>query len=76
MKSVELGRQLKLFREARQLSVWDVCRMTGVDGGNLSRIERGEKALNLEVALALCPVYGCTVEDLVRGHWFGYGKVK
>jgi transcriptional regulator with XRE-family HTH domain len=61
---LRLGGRLRLARERRDLSVWDVYVASGISGGRLLRIERGNDP-SLAEACQLARLYELAIEDLV-----------
>ena len=58
------GRQLKKERLARGLSLPELAKVTGIDGGHLSRIENGKRPPTESVATA------CDAVFAERRGWF------
>ena len=52
------GVPLRAVRTAHGMSLREVSRRSGVDSGHLSRIERGEVGLSVDVLARLAPVLG------------------
>lgn len=52
------GIPLRAVRNAHGMSLREVSRRSGVDSGHLSRIERGEVGLSVDVLARLAPVLG------------------
>lgn len=48
-----LGRKLKKLRRERKLSVSELAGRTGLDAEHLSRIERGEARVGIEILIRL-----------------------
>lgn len=56
--------RLRELREARGLSVRDMCRRLGVEDSRYRKWESGTNGLPLEYSLACCDVLGCTLDEL------------
>lgn len=65
-----MGKRLATTRLSKGLSLEDVQRKTGVDKGNLSRVERDKDGRNLSepTLKKLARLYGC------RPGWLRYGR--
>lgn len=67
---ITLGKQLKVIREARGVSQWELSSMTGIDRSRLSLIENGhveptdEQLSRIREALAWTPELDELVERL------------
>jgi len=55
---------LRLARERRSLTIVQVSASTGVDPGNLSRIERGSQTPSKDVAEKLAKFFGHDVTEI------------
>ncbi|MDK2784699.1 MAG: hypothetical protein PWQ41_1667 [Bacillota bacterium] len=61
----ELGDTLRALRKARNMSIYDVERKTGIRFNLISAYERGEKRPSLQNARKLAQLYGVPVAYLV-----------
>ncbi|HHY93249.1 MAG TPA: helix-turn-helix transcriptional regulator [Firmicutes bacterium] len=61
----ELGGTLRAWRKARNMSIYDVERQTGIGFGLVSAYERGEKRPSLQNARKLAKLFGVPVAYLV-----------
>lgn len=61
----ELGDTLRALRKARNMSIYDVERQTGIRFNLISAYERGTKKPSLENARKLAQLYGVPVAYLV-----------
>lgn len=61
----ELGATLRAWRKARNMSIYDVERRTGIRFSLVSAYERGEKKPSLQNARRLAQLYGVPVAYLV-----------
>lgn len=57
----ELGTLIRDRREAVGLKQGDLASISGVDQGNLSKIERGNSVATLETYLRLCAALGIDI---------------
>lgn len=62
---LKVGFVLRLIREARNLSVQDVSKKSGLSALSISRIERNESNGSLESFKKLCETYGISLEDII-----------
>jgi transcriptional regulator with XRE-family HTH domain len=56
---------LRLLREARGLSLREAARRADVDPSHLWRVEAGQHAPSLRLAVRLAALYGVALDDLV-----------
>lgn len=56
--------RLRELREARDLSVKDMCRKLGVDDSRYRKWESGKNGLPLEYSLMCCDVLHCSLDEL------------
>ena len=56
--------KLRLARLARDHTLTEASRLTGINVGNLSRIERGLQMPSIDSAFALCDLYGLTLDEI------------
>lgn len=62
-----IGGRVKLLREALNLSGRKFAAEIGVNQGALSKVERGERELSKEMALAIYAVTECSIDYLFLG---------
>lgn len=60
-----VGPRLRTLRQARQATLSDVSKTTGISVSTLSRLESGARRPTLELLLPLAKAYGVTLDDLV-----------
>ena len=56
--------RLRELREARDLSVKDMCRKLGVDDSRYRKWESGKNGLPLEYSLMCCDILHCSLDEL------------
>jgi transcriptional regulator with XRE-family HTH domain len=56
--------KLRIYREARGLTLRETGKLSDITPGYLSRVERGEKSLSLESTIRLARVLG--LKDVLR----------
>lgn len=61
-----LGGELRVLREARNMSVRVVAEMLGWQGSKVSRMETGKQGIRIEDVASLCVVYGVTGNERRR----------
>ena len=61
LSSTDLGHLIRSRREALALKQGDLASITGIDQGNLSKIERGTAKATLETYLRLCAALGIDI---------------
>lgn len=69
---IHIGKNLKVFREQRNLMQVDVVRELQLRGfsiqkQNYSRIEKEQEHVSASVLLALCEILNITLEELFHG---------
>lgn len=66
MDESTLGKRIRQRREEKGLTMSELCRLTGVQKGNLSKIESGGSLYpSVHTVLTLAQALGTTVEDLM-----------
>ena len=60
-----VGPRLRTLRHARQTTLTEVSKTTGISVSTLSRLESGDRKPTLELLLPLAKIYGVTLDDLV-----------
>jgi transcriptional regulator with XRE-family HTH domain len=63
----KVGAAIRGIRQAKQLTLDEVAKASGMDTGNLSRLERGLQGFSMEVLGALCKTFGVSVSQLLVG---------
>ncbi|WP_161500829.1 helix-turn-helix domain-containing protein [Embleya scabrispora] len=58
------GTKIKALRTARGMTLRDLAAATGLDNGNLSRIERGTRGVRPKTLATLADFYGTTIDAL------------
>lgn len=61
----DLGRKLRQLRLAKNMSIYDVERATGLHFSTISRYERNERQPSLETLRELAEIYGASLAELV-----------
>ena len=54
-------------RIAAGLSQRQLSRLVGVQQNTISQYEKGKREPSLEVLIKLADIFGCTIDELVRG---------
>lgn len=54
----DLGEMIRLHRERLGIAQLELASMAGIDPGNLSKIERGNRRSHLDTYLKLCGILG------------------
>ncbi|MBF4469211.1 MAG: helix-turn-helix domain-containing protein [Methanobrevibacter arboriphilus] len=62
-----VGARLKKLREDRGYKQDQLANYLGVDQGHISKIENGNRNLNLNLLDKLCSLYNCSSEYIVNG---------
>lgn len=62
---VTLGSRIREAREAKGWTVYRLAKATGVDAANLGRVERDERGVALETAVAISDALGMTIHELL-----------
>lgn len=77
MDDAEIGKRLRAHRKARSLTQTDIEAKTGINTGNLSKIENGKQSLTNATMKALADAYGMTLGELfdeARAQGVGIGN--
>ncbi len=61
-----LGRELRLHRQSRSWEVKELADLVGVRARYLHQVERGERAVALDVLMKLARVFGMPLQEFVR----------
>ena len=65
--AVEIGKRLRLVREALKMSQAALCRLAGISPQAWNNAETGDNLLTVPNAVKLCRVTGVTLDYLYRG---------
>jgi transcriptional regulator with XRE-family HTH domain len=65
--AVEIGKRLKLVREALKMSQTALCRLAGISPQAWNNAETGDNLLTVRSAVKLCRVTGVTMDWIYRG---------
>ncbi|MGZ9811545.1 helix-turn-helix domain-containing protein [Pseudoroseicyclus sp. H15] len=71
MRPDQIGRRLKLLREAHGLRPSEMSDMLGIERTYWSRFENGKRAITDAVAALLVARFGVTLDFLILGRWEG-----
>lgn len=63
----QVGAAIRGIRQAKMMTLEQVAKASGIDTGNLSRLERGLQGFSMEALAALCKVFGVSVSQLLAG---------
>lgn len=66
---METFHYLKTFRKRTGISLTDMSEIIGIDTGNLSKIESGDREPNLFVILGYCTILKIPLERLFKNHY-------
>jgi len=69
MRPEEIGKRLKLLREAYSLKASEIADMLGIERTYWTRFEKGHRAITDEVAYLLVDRFGVTLDFLILGRW-------
>lgn len=61
----DLGRKLRQLRQAKNMSIYDVERATGLHFSTISRYERNERQPSLDTLRELAEIYGASLAELI-----------
>ncbi len=64
-----IGRRMALLREAHGLKPSEMADMLGIERTYWTRFEKGNRAINDEVAYLLVERFGVTLDWLILGRW-------
>lgn len=62
---MNIGENLKRTREAHNMTQAALAEKVGVTQGMVAQIERGTKALSVQLAVAMADVLQCSVTELI-----------
>ena len=61
---MNIGDNVRRAREARNMKQVELARALGITQSMLAQIERGTKALTMNLALCVVSVLGCSLDEL------------
>lgn len=64
---MNIGDNVKRLREARNMKQVELAQALGITQSMLAQIERGTKALTMNLALCVVSVLGCSLDELAGG---------
>lgn len=64
--SKKLGENLRKIREAKGISQADICRITGMDRGYISRVENGTRNPTISNLEKIAKALGVTPDELLK----------
>lgn len=64
---MNIGDNVKRLREARNMKQVELAQALGISQSMLAQIERGTKALTMNLALCVVSVLGCSLDELASG---------
>lgn len=64
---MNIGDNVKRLREARNMKQVELAQALGITQSMLAQIERGTKALTMNLALCVVSVLGCSLDELASG---------
>ncbi len=64
---MNVGRNIRIKREDMNMQQMELADKLGVTPAFVMQIEKGYKQPPLWVCVALAEIFGCTIDDLVRG---------
>ena len=64
--SKKLGENIKKIREAKGMSQGDICRITAMDRGYISRVENGSKNPTISNLEKIAKALGVTASELIK----------
>ena len=59
--------EIKRFRESQKMTQDDLALKIGVSRSTVAMWEKGENSPRVEVLIKLSDLFGCTIDELVRG---------
>jgi len=65
-RKTKAGALLRGTREAKGLSLTDVSRATGLQGGGISHLENGRSVPTIKTAIILCTFYKLPIKKLIE----------
>lgn len=63
----EIGAPIKAWRKHKGLTLTQVQKLTGINNGNLSKVERGVQSAKNDTIIKLAMAYGITPGMLLAG---------
>lgn len=67
MNLINIGNKIKALRERAGLNQTQIAEFLGVDQSYISKCEKGERQLNVDLLEKLSDLFGCTMPDLLNG---------
>lgn len=64
---MNIGDNVKRLREARNMKQVELAQALGISQSMLAQIERGTKALTMNLALCVVSALGCSLDELASG---------
>lgn len=58
--------RIREIRTGKNMTLKDLADLTAIHWVNLSRYERGERGVDIEVAAKIAAALNCTVDDLIE----------
>lgn len=71
MEKERIGELIRIRRKGRGLTLGEMEKLTGIDNGNLSKIERGLQGLTTDTMSLIAKGLGITISDLLDESHFG-----
>ena len=62
-----LSKRLLLYRNEKKLSQLDIANKVGVTQQSISNWETGLRIPSVEILIKLSEIFGCTLDELVKG---------
>ena len=63
---MSVGENLRRMRKERNMTLEELGKKVSVSLSMISQIERGTKALNIQLAKQIVDVFGCTTDDFLK----------
>lgn len=63
---MSVGENLRRMRKERNMTLEELGKKVSVSFSMISQIERGTKALNIQLAKQIADVFGCTTDDFLK----------
>jgi len=64
---MNIGETIKAMRESKNIKQVELAEKVGIAQAFLCQIERGTKTVSLPLGKQIADVFGCTVDDLIKG---------
>ncbi|MBO5100138.1 MAG: helix-turn-helix transcriptional regulator [Treponema sp.] len=62
---MSIGENIRSLRESKGFSQRKLATEVGVTQSMIAQIERGTKAVNIQLGKQIAEVFGCTIDDLI-----------